>query len=241
MHDGAMTMTDDARIPVLLVDDRQENLTSLRELLESPGLDICEARSGEEALRLSLKHDFAIVLMDVRMPDMDGIETAELMRSNPKTRDIPIIFITGHLQDANYQFKGYEAGAVDYLLKPIEPIIVRSKVRVFCDLYRQRRRLELREQNLEGIIAKRTAELRDINERLQLELTERRRAEEQLRTLTNELEQRVGERTAELAVKNAELMRTNKLFIGRELKMVELKERIRELERLQDAPTEETA
>jgi PAS domain S-box-containing protein len=152
-------MTDLDQVPVLLVDDRPENLSALEELLKDMELDIFKATSGNEALRLTLKHDFAIVLLDVRMPDMDGFETAELMRANPKTRRLPIIFVTAAMKDTEHEFKGYEAGAIDYLLKPVEPTIFRSKVRGFCDLYRQRRRIERREQQLELLVAERTAEL----------------------------------------------------------------------------------
>jgi len=152
-------MTDLDMIPVLLVDDRPENLIALEALLENRGLNIFKATSGNEALRLSLKHDFAIVLMDVQMPDMDGFETAELMRANQKTSRLPIIFVTAALKDTVHQFKGYEAGAFDYLLKPIEPAVLRSKIKVFSDLYQQRRAIELREQQLETLVNERTAEL----------------------------------------------------------------------------------
>ncbi|MBI5142654.1 MAG: PAS domain-containing protein [Nitrospirae bacterium] len=152
-------MTEPDKIPVLLVDDRPENLIALEALLGDMGIDLFKAESGNEALRLSLKHDFAIVLMDVRMPGMDGFETAELMRANPKTGRLPIIFVTAAMKDTEHQFKGYEAGAFDYLLKPVEPTFLRSKVRVFCDLYKQRRRIEMHEQQLETLVCERTAEL----------------------------------------------------------------------------------
>ncbi|MBI5657188.1 MAG: response regulator [Geobacter sp.] len=152
-------MIETETIPVLLVDDRPENLIALEALLEDLGLDMFKASSGDEALRLSLKHDFAIILLDVRMPDMDGFETAELLRANPKTSRVPIIFVTAAMKDTEHEFKGYEAGAFDYLLKPIEPTILRSKVRVFRDLYQQRRGLEKREQQLETLVEERTAEL----------------------------------------------------------------------------------
>jgi len=223
-------MTEPDKIPVLLVDDRPENLTALVGLLEDMGLDIFKATSGNEALSLSLKHDFAIVLMDVRMPDMDGFEAAELMRANPKTSRLPIIFVSAAMKDTEHQFKGYETGAFDYLMKPIESSILRSKVRVFCDLYQQRRRIEMHEQQLEMLVKKRTAELHEVNEKLQLELVERKRVDEELSRLNEELEQRVRERTKELERRNYELEQMNKVFVGRELKMVELKERIKELE-----------
>jgi PAS domain S-box-containing protein len=123
------------------------------------GLILVKALSGNEALRLALRQDFALVLMDVQMPDMDGFETAELMRANPKTRHLPIIFVTAGMKEMSYQFKGYDAGAVDYLLKPLEPAILRSKVRVFRELYAQRCALEQREASLEALVGERTAEL----------------------------------------------------------------------------------
>jgi len=146
-------------ISILLVDDRPENLTALEALLSDMGLNLVKALSGNDALRLSLKHNFALVLLDVQMPDMDGFETAELMRSNPKTRHLPIIFVTAGMKDISCQFKGYDAGAVDYLLKPLEPAILRSKVKVFRDLYLLRRELEEREASLESLVNERTAEL----------------------------------------------------------------------------------
>ncbi len=164
-------------IPVLLVDDRPENLTALNGLLEDMGLHIFTADSGNEALRLTLRADFALVLMDVQMPGMNGFEAAELMRSNPKTKHLPIIFVTAGMTDLDYQFKGYDAGAVDYLIKPVEPVILRSKVKIFCELYRQRYELELHRRNLELLVERRTA---------------------QLKHATVQLEERVEERTAEL-------------------------------------------
>ncbi len=126
-------------IPVLLVDDRQENLVALEALLEDmpQPLLLVKATSGNEALRQSLRHDFALVLLDVQMPGMDGLETAELLRANPRTRHLPIIFVTAGLHDRVHQFKGYEMGAVDFLNKPIEPAVLRNKVAVLCELYAQ--------------------------------------------------------------------------------------------------------
>lgn len=152
-------MSKQEAISILLVDDRPENLTALEALLSDMGLNLVKALSGNDALRLSLKQDFALVLLDVQMPDMDGFETAELMRSNPKTRHLPIIFVTAGMKDMSCQFKGYDAGAVDYLMKPLEPVILRGKVKVFCELYLLRRELEQREASLEALVYERTAEL----------------------------------------------------------------------------------
>lgn len=131
----------DAHPSILIVDDREENLIALQALLEDSGAEILKATSGNEALSLMLKQDIALVLLDVQMPGMDGFEVAELMRGNVQTREIPIIFVTAINKDQQYIFKGYEAGAVDYLSKPIEPLILKGKVAVFLKLWRQRKAL----------------------------------------------------------------------------------------------------
>jgi PAS domain S-box-containing protein len=147
------------KIPVLIVDDRPENLISLEALLCDMELDLVKASSGNEALIHALHTDFALVLLDVQMPEMDGFETAELLRKHPKTQQLPIILVTAGMMEENHVFKGYEAGVVDYLMKPIEPGILRSKVRVFCELFLQRRELKKYEQHLEALVAERTADL----------------------------------------------------------------------------------
>jgi diguanylate cyclase (GGDEF)-like protein/PAS domain S-box-containing protein len=156
-------MTD--KVSLLLVDDYPENLVALEAVLEHPDIELVKVTSGNAALGYTLKQDFALVLLDVQMPDMDGFETAELMRANPKTRHLPIIFVTAGMKDAQLQFKGYELGAVDYLIKPFEPHVLQSKVKVFCDLYRQRRELEAHQQQLEAKIRERVAQLRESEER----------------------------------------------------------------------------
>ena len=122
----------------LLVDDLEDNLVSLEALLRRDGLELLKARSGEEALELLLRHDVALGLLDVQMPGMDGFELAELMRGNDRTRHVPIIFLTASASDNQRKFRGYEAGAVDFIQKPIEWDILRSKSNVFFDLHRQR-------------------------------------------------------------------------------------------------------
>ena len=129
-------------ISVLLVDDRPENLLSLENLIKSKELNIIKATSGNEALGLLLRHEFALVLLDVQMPEMDGFEVADLMRSNNRTRHIPIIFITAINKEPRHVFKGYKSGAVDYLFKPLNPEILRSKVNVFIELYRKQKMVE---------------------------------------------------------------------------------------------------
>jgi signal transduction histidine kinase len=120
---------------VLIVDDRAENLLALEGILKPVGARIVKARSGEEALLHLLRETFAVILLDVQMPRLDGLQTAELIKQREQTRHVPIIFITALSREAAYVFKGYAHGAVDYLLKPIDPEIVRAKVRVFCDLW----------------------------------------------------------------------------------------------------------
>lgn len=129
-------------VPILIVDDRPENLLTLESLLDEPDLEIVRATSGEEALALTLDYDFALVLLDVQMPGMDGYEVAELMRGNKKTKSIPIIFVTAEVKGQHHLFKGYETGAVDYLFKPLNAMMFQSKVGVFIELYRQKRALE---------------------------------------------------------------------------------------------------
>lgn len=136
---------------MLAVDDRPENLLALENLLESPELKIVKAGSGREALSKTLNHEFALILLDVQMPDMDGYETAELLRSVKKTRTIPIIFVTAANKEAHHVFKGYESGAVDYLLKPLEPVILTSKVKIFIELYKQRKLLEEKTEEIRSL------------------------------------------------------------------------------------------
>lgn len=130
------------KINLLLVDDRVENLIALESILENEELNLIKATSGQQALELVLEHDFALILLDVQMPDMDGFETAELMRGIERTKNIPIIFVTAISKEQKFVFKGYEAGAVDYLFKPLDPEILKNKVSVFINLYRHKKRIE---------------------------------------------------------------------------------------------------
>ncbi len=134
---------------ILLVDDKKENLLALEALLETPGLNIFTALSGNDALGLMLEHDFAVVILDVRMPGMDGFEVAELMRKSEKTKFIPIIFVTAFSKDEGYIFKGYETGAVDYLHKPLDPVILKSKVNIFLELDKNRKELVQSKRKIE--------------------------------------------------------------------------------------------
>ena len=123
---------------ILLVDDLEENLLALEALLRREDLELLRARSGREALELLLVHDVALALLDVQMPNMDGFELAELMRGTERTRRVPIVFLTAGTRDAKRVFRGYEVGAVDFLFKPVDPVLLGHKVTTFVDLHRQR-------------------------------------------------------------------------------------------------------
>lgn len=135
-------------VNILAVDDDDDNLVALDVLLRRPGLRLVGVRSGTEALEALLAQDFALALLDVNMPGMDGFELAELMRGSERTRHVPIMFLTAAAPDRSRVFKGYEAGAVDFLFKPLDPHLLVSKVEVFAQLHRQKRQLA---QQLEQI------------------------------------------------------------------------------------------
>jgi PAS domain S-box-containing protein len=143
------------RAAVLLVDDRPQNLLALQAILEPLGHELVSAESGEHALRLLLRREFAAILLDVQMPGLDGFATARLIKQRERTRDVPIIFLTAYGGDEAQVFRGYSAGAVDYLFKPFDPEVLRSKVAVFVELWQQRRQLleqaeRLREREVEA-------------------------------------------------------------------------------------------
>lgn len=181
------------KVKILLVDDRPANLLTLESILEDLGQEMVKATSGKEALRFLLKDDYAVILLDVKMPEMDGFETATLIRERERSRHTPIVFLTAH-KDEEHLFRGYYAGAVDFLYKPINPEVLRSKVSVFVDLSLK---TELLRRQTEALQAK--------NAELEQTLQQRRRAEEQIRALNAELEERVRERTVELSRSNEEL------------------------------------
>ncbi|MBV8984462.1 MAG: response regulator [Acidimicrobiia bacterium] len=135
-------MTQMTPAKVLLVDDKEENLVALDAALRPLNQELVAARSGEEALRCLLNDDFAVILLDVQMPGMDGFETAAQIKERERSRDIPIIFLTAISREMHQQLRGYEVGAVDYMAKPFDPWVLRSKVAVFVDLYEKSRRLE---------------------------------------------------------------------------------------------------
>jgi diguanylate cyclase (GGDEF)-like protein len=155
---------------ILVVDDTRANLVAMRRLLADCGADLIEASSGNEALASCLDHQFALILLDVNMPDMDGFEVAALLSEAEQLHDTPIIFVTAAYADDMNRLKGYRSGAVDYIAKPINDAILQSKVRVFLELYSARMQLQ---QTLEELSAR--------NQQLQVEMKERARVEEQVR------------------------------------------------------------
>lgn len=180
--------TDIQNLPnLLLVDDRPENLLALESILDDLDCMLFKAISGPEALRLVIKHDFALALIDVQMPDVNGFELAELLRGRQETRHLPIIFVTAMSQEQRYVFKGYEAGAVDYLFKPIEPEILRSKVNVFLELYGQRQ-----------LLTKQTVELESKMQELHVEILERKRIEAELQKALGTINKLAGSMAHEL-------------------------------------------
>lgn len=135
---------------ILIVDDRPENLIALESLLEAPERVIVRAGSGEEALERMLEYEFSLVLMDVQMPGMDGFETVELIRGFERTRYVPVIFVTAISKEQKHIFKGYEVGAVDYLFKPIDPMVLKSKVAVFLELDSKKKELQSALETIEA-------------------------------------------------------------------------------------------
>ena len=166
---------------ILIVDDREENLFALEKVLEKVDADIIKATSGNDALIASLNHDFALAILDVQMPGMDGYELAEFIRAQEKTRDVPIIFMSAVYSDDYYVFKGYDAGGVDYMVKPYNPLVLLSKVSVFLQLDRQHTELLKHREHLEEQVEQRTVEL-------QKEIIERKRMERRIRASLKEKE-----------------------------------------------------
>jgi two-component system sensor histidine kinase/response regulator len=160
---------------LLIVDDKPANLLALQALLEQPGHEVVQAASGQEAIASALVDDFALILLDVMMPEMDGFETAQRIRETERNRRTPIIFVTAYRELEEQLLRGYVAGAVDFLYKPIDPDILRFKVSVFVDLYQQRElirkyssQMEMANIDLERRVAERTTELRASNHELRL-------------------------------------------------------------------------
>lgn len=204
--------TEPPKANILIVDDRQDKRLAMQSIIEDLGQNIIMASSGREALRHLLNQEFAVILLDVNMPVMDGFETAVLIRERKSLENVPIIFVSAISDTETHVSRGYSLGAVDYILAPIVPEILRAKVAVFVELYkiteqvrRQAEDLLLARNDLEARVKLRTTELAVTNNALRVEVQEREHAEERLRQLNLKLEERVSERTAELQAANEEL------------------------------------
>jgi signal transduction histidine kinase len=167
------------KVNILVVDDRDENLMALEAVLSDPSYRLVRAKSGREALKEVLDQDFALILLDVVMPGVDGYETATLIRERPRSSKTPIIFLTANDFGVNYVFRGYTVGAVDYLVKPVPADVLRSKVAVFVELFRRQEALRKGQEELETKIADRTKELATANVALSAEIEERRKIEKE--------------------------------------------------------------
>ena len=169
------------RPKILIVDDKPENLIALEKVLNVFDVEFFRSESGNDALVKTLMHNFALAIVDVQMPEMDGFETVELMRQEEKTKLLPVIFVSAIYTEDSHIVKGIETGAVDFIPKPIMPVILQGKVKVFLDLYNHK-------THLEDIVKKRTIELNKINKKLKLEITERKKAYQQLKESNEELD-----------------------------------------------------
>ncbi|MES2481080.1 MAG: hybrid sensor histidine kinase/response regulator [Pseudomonadota bacterium] len=179
-------------VNILIVDDEPRNLTVLESVLSDPGYRLVRAHSGHEALLALMAQEFAVLVLDVRMPDMTGFELAQLIKERRRTARIPIIFLTAYYNEDQHVLEGYGTGAVDYLHKPVNPTVLKSKVAVFAELHRRGQALE------------------EVNRSLTAEVAERRRAEARLSDLNETLDRRVSERTRALHASEARLRDANR-------------------------------
>src|ERR1039458_9192046 len=203
-------MEKETPVNILIVDDQPANLLALEAVLESLGQNLVRANSGEEALRQLIQKDFAVILLDVMMPGMNGFETAALIRERGRTRHTPIIFMTAGGKTEAEMFQGYALGAIDYLLKPFVPAVLRSKVSVLIDLHRKSEEVN----HLNEELSRKAKELVMLNLKLELEngkhertVEELRRSEKSLKNLNVNLEAMVAERTAALEERGRQLTR----------------------------------
>src|SRR6476660_8577153 len=182
----------DQTVNILIVDDEPKNLTVLESVLDDPGYRLVRAKSGEEALLALMAEEFAVLVLDGRMPGMNGFEVAQLVKERRKTARIPIIFLSAYYTEDQHILEGYGTGAVDYLQKPVNPAVLRSKVSVVAVSLRKKRKLA------------------HANRQLLAEVAERRRAEERLSELNASLDQRVTERTAALRESESQLLEASR-------------------------------
>ena len=206
----------DGRVSILLVDDRSENLLALEAILEPLNQRLVRAESGAEALKAILREDFAVILLDVQMPGMNGFEVAQTIKSREKSRYIPIVFLSAISKEDEYVFKGYEVGAVDYVFKPFNPDVLRSKVAVFVDLYLKQREIESQGEELRRS-QRRELELQHRASLLESEAKSAAQLSElnvELKLQAQELEEAIGSRNRFYASMSHELRTPINAVIG---------------------------
>lgn len=206
----------DSRVSILLVDDKPENLLALEAILEPLGQKLVRAESGSEALRAILRDDFAVILLDVQMPGMNGFEVAQTIKSREKSRYIPIVFLSAISKEDEYVFRGYEMGAVDYVFKPFNPDVLRSKVSVFVDLYLKQKEIESQGEELRRS-QRRELELEHRATLLESEAKSAERLAElnvELKLQAQELEEAIGSRNRFYASMSHELRTPINAVIG---------------------------
>ena len=179
-------MTNDAP-KILIVDDKPENLYALNKLLKNLAVEVSQALSGIDALNLALEHDFCVAIVDIQMPGMDGYELVELLRSNEDTANLPVIFVSAIFSDEYHHRKGYEAGAVDFMSKPFTPEILLSKVKIFMELYQQRRAL----QQANVVLSKQTLQLK-ISSQVSQQVTSILELDELFRAVVKSIQSQFG-------------------------------------------------
>jgi two-component sensor histidine kinase/CheY-like chemotaxis protein len=195
--DSEVSARDDDTVNILIVDDEPKNLTVLETVLDAPRYRVIRAESAERALLALLEFEFAILILDVQMPNITGFELAQMIKERKKTSEVPIIFLTAYYNEDQHVIEGYDSGAVDYLLKPINPAILRSKVHVLAELFLKQRQLETTNRALSAEVAERRLvqlQLSELNETLEQRVSERteahKRAEQQIRLLMSEVNHR---------------------------------------------------
>jgi len=195
--ESLVSARDEGLVNILIVDDEPKNLTVLETVLDSPRYRVIRAESAERALLALLEFEFAILILDIQMPDITGFELAQMIKERKKTSEVPIIFLTAYYNEDQHVIEGYDSGAVDYLLKPINPAILRSKVHVLAELFLKQRQLETTNHALSAEVAERRLvqrQLSELNETLEQRVSERteahKRAEQQIRLLMNEVNHR---------------------------------------------------
>ncbi len=217
---------------ILVIDDKQDNLITLTAILKNlvPGCKVITAQAGLEGIEKARAHAPDTILLDIKMPGMDGYEVCRRLKDDENTKNIPVIMITAIKTEAQDLVKGLDSGADAYLAKPIDEYVLLAQVNTALRVKKAEDLLRNQKDVLEHIVRERTAEPLTVNEQLKNEIEERKRAEESVQKANDELEAKVRERTKDLEEKMAELERMNDLFVGRELRMNELKNRIKELE-----------